>query len=277
MSERPTVALALGGGSARGLGHIPMLEALDELGVRPTAIAGTSIGSIMGALYAAGLDARQIRSFAEELLARRSEVFRRVAGSYEGLLRLWSPRAPSVLDGVTLFEMLLPEVLRRDFQSLTIPFTAIATDYVGMSEVRIDNGPVIPALAASCCLPTMFRPVVIGGRVLLDGGFVNPTPWEVVAGKAAIIVAVDVTGTPKGAEDGAVPSPVDAWIGATQILFHSITREKLRSSAPDILVRPAVGGYGTLDFLKHREIFEASQPAKDDLKAQLDRLLDRVS
>lgn len=273
MTGGTSIALALGGGSARGLAHILMLEAFDELGIKPVAIAGTSIGSVVGGLYAAGLDARAVRAYAEEMLARRSEVFRRIAGSFEGLSSLWSPRSPSVVDGVTLFELLLPPALRCDFHSLQIPFTAIATDFHAMSEVRITHGPVIPALAASCCLPSLFRPVTLAGRVLLDGGFVNPTPWDVVAEAAATVVAVDVTGTTTQAGEGALPSPVEAWIGAMQILFHSISREKLKSIAPALLIRPAVGGYGTFDFLKYREIFAAAEPAKDELKRGLERII----
>jgi len=274
MTAGKRVALALGGGSARGLAHIPMLEAFDELGIKPAAISGTSIGSVVGGLYAAGLDAKAIRAYAEEMLSRRSEIFRRIAGSFEGLISLWSPRSPSVVDGVTLFELLLPPVMRCDFQSLKIPFTAIATDFHAMSEVRLTHGPVIPALAASCCLPSLFRPVTLASRVLLDGGFVNPTPWDAVADAAPVVVAVDVTGTTHRDPEGALPSPVEAWIGATQILFHSVTREKLKSAAPTLLVRPLVGEFGTLDFLKYREIFAAAGPAKDELKCDLARLLE---
>ena len=131
------------------------------------------------------------------------------------------------------------------------------------------KGPVIPAVAASAALPTIMRPVIIDGRVLIDGGFVNPTPYDVVQSKADITVAVDVTGDTQRRPGSEVPSTVEACIGATQILFHSITREKLKTSAPDIFIRPKVGGFGTLDFLRVDEIFAAAEPAKQQLKAEL--------
>jgi len=171
-SSVPSVALALGGGSARGLAHLIVLEALDELGVKPALIAGTSMGSICGACYAAGLSAAEIRDGFEAQLTSLVTFFRHFAGKLRGgLSTLWSVRAPGIVDNVTLFEMLLPEVLRTDFASLKIPFLAIAADLYAIEQVILDHGPIIPALAASCALPGMARPVVLEGRVLIDGGY----------------------------------------------------------------------------------------------------------
>ncbi len=274
----PRIALALGGGSARGLAHILMLEAFDELGVKPTAIAGTSIGAIVGGMYAAGLSAAEIRQFAEELLSSRVEIFRRLAKSYGGLPSLWSVRRPSVVDGVTLFELLMPKQLRCDFAALRIPFHTVAADYYAMGQVVVNSGPLIPAIAASAALPAIFKPVVIGGRALVDGGFVNPTPWDVVQAGADFTVAVDVTGQtdayPVGQRPAdAIPSTVDAWVGCSQIAFRAIMREKMSIRSPDLMIRPAVGNFGTMDFVKIREIFAASVPAKDELKRGLERRL----
>jgi NTE family protein len=268
----PTIGLALGGGSARGLAHVVMLEAFDELGIKPVAIAGTSIGSMIGGLYASGMSGAEIRVFVEELLSTRTEIFRRLAKSSDGLRNLWNFRAPSVVDGVTLFEVLLP-ALRCDFDSLKIPFSAVAVDFYAMSQVVIEQGPVVPAVAASSALPSILRPVVIGGRVLVDGGFRNPCPWDVVAPKADYTVAVDVSGTNSRGNDQAIPNPIEAWIGSTQILFHSISDAKIAANPPSLMVRPAVGIYGTMDFPKFREIFTASEPAKDELKRGLERLI----
>jgi NTE family protein len=275
-SSAPTIALALGGGSARGLAHVMMLEAFDELGLKPVAIAGTSIGAMIGGLYASGMSGLEIRAFVEELLASRTEIFRRLAKSSDGLRNLWTFRAPSVVDGVTLFEVLLP-ALRCEFASLKIPFAAVATDYYAMQQVVLDQGAVIPAVAASCALPSIIRPVTIGGRVLVDGGFRNPCPWDVVAAKADYTVAVDVTGITARGNDAAVPNPIEAWIGSTQILFHAISDAKLAAAPPTLMIRPAVGIYGTMDFPRFREIFTASEPAKSDLKRGLDKLMARKS
>ena len=274
----PRIALALGGGSARGLSHIVMLEAFDELGVKPSIIAGTSMGSICGAAYAAGLSAAEIREGFESQFTSAAAFFKQFAGKLRGgLSTLWSVRSPGIVDNVTLFEMMLPEVLHNDFDSLKIPFLAIAADFYAIEQVILDHGPLIPALAASCALPGMARPVVLEGRVLIDGGYINPVPYDVVMDRADITVAVDVTGDPQRRPGARVPGTVEAVTGATQLLFHSITREKLKSVAPDIFIRPQVGGFAALDYFKIGEILNAARGAKDDLKRQLSQRLETTT
>jgi NTE family protein len=269
------VALALGGGSARGLAHIVVLEALDELGLKPVVIAGTSMGSICGALYAAGLSAAEIRADFKSQLASRAAFARRVAGKLGGgLASLWSLRSPSVIDNVTLFEMILPDVLHCDFAALQLPFVAVAADLYAIEQVVLDRGPLIPALAASCALPAWARPVVIDGRVLIDGGYINPIPFDVVMDRGRVTIAVDVTGDPQRRPGGKVPNPLEAMTGAAQLMFHSITREKLKSTAPDILIRPNVGSFGAFDFFRIDEILDAAAGCKDEVKRQLAQRLD---
>ncbi|HET7157246.1 MAG TPA: patatin-like phospholipase family protein, partial [Hyphomicrobiaceae bacterium] len=211
----PRIALALGGGSARGLAHIVMLEVFDELGIKPAIIAGTSMGSICGACYAAGLSAAEIREGFESQFTSAATFFKQFAGKLRGgISTLWSVRSPGIVDNVTLFEMLLPEVLHSDFESLKIPFLAIAADFYAIEQVILDHGPVIPALAASCALPGMARPVVLEGRVLIDGGYINPVPYDVVMDRADITVAVDVTGDPQRRPGARVPGTVEAVTGA---------------------------------------------------------------
>lgn len=271
----PRVGLALGGGSARGLAHAVVLEALDDLGVRPAVIAGTSMGAICGACYAAGMPAAEIRASFETLFASRARFLKTAAGRLRGnLATLWRLRSPGIIDIVSLLEMLLPDALHRNFESLQTPFLAIAADYYGIEQVIIDQGPLIPALAASCALPNVARPVVIGDRVLIDGGYINPLPFDVIGDLADITIAVDVTGSPQRRPTARLPSAFEAANGATQLLFHSITREKLKHSKPDILVRPNVGRFAAFDYFKHTEIFAATAPAKDELKRKLSQHLE---
>ena len=266
----PRVALALGGGSARGLAHIAVLEAFDELGIKPTVISGTSFGAIVGACYAAGLSAKDIRAHASELLASRSAVFFRLATRLPGhITSLWSPRHPAVVDGVSLFDMLLPDPVRTDFASLAIPLRLIALDFHRLEQVVLREGPVIPAVAASASLPSIMRPVEIEGRVLIDGGFVNPTPFDILLDEADITVAVDVTGAPDPNTTAESLSTDDLWNGALHALFTTVTREKLARRAPDIFIRPQVTSYETMDFLKMDEILAATEPAKQELKRAL--------
>ena len=99
-AKSPRLGLALGGGAARGYAHIPVLEALDELGVRPTIIAGTSIGAILGAAYASGMSGTEIRAFTTELFSKRTELMRRLATNWPGnLMALWNPFTPAILNG----------------------------------------------------------------------------------------------------------------------------------------------------------------------------------
>jgi NTE family protein len=115
--------------------------------------------------------------------------------------------------------------------------------------------------------------VVLDGRVLIDGGFVNPVPYDVVMNRADITVAVDVTGDTQRRPGAKLPSTFDAITGSTQILFHSITREKLKSLTPDILIRPKVGAFASLDYFKMDTILEAAYPAKLELKQKLSERL----
>jgi NTE family protein len=260
--------------------HIVILEALDELGLRPAFIAGTSMGAICGALYATGLTGAEIRAGFIDEFTSRGALLRRFAGKLTaGFSSLWSVRSPSVIDNVTLFEMMLPDILHCDFAALKIPFVAVAADFYAIEQVILDSGPLIPALAASCALPAWSRPVVLDGRVLIDGGYVNPVPFDAVMGRADLTIAVDVTGDTQrpGAKFPKVPPPLEAMTGAAQLLFHSVTREKLRSIRPAIMIRPAVGGFGAFDYFRIDDILAAAAPAKDELKRKVAQCLERGS
>jgi NTE family protein len=115
--------------------------------------------------------------------------------------------------------------------------------------------------------------VAIGGRTLIDGGFVNPVPFDVVRDRADLVVAVDVTGRPQHRPGTPGPRTLDTITGATQILFHTVIREKLARCPPHILIRPDVGTFGAMDYFKFREIFAAADPAKEDLKRKLSQML----
>ena len=278
MSPQVTIGLALGGGSARGLAHVPMLEALDELGLRPVAIAGTSIGSIIGAAYAAGLSGAEIRAHFEQLFDSRSAPFKRLQERWPGsLLKLWNPLTPALVNGETFFKIMLPDSVPETFEALQIPLAIVATDFYSQDEVVLRHGNLVAAIAASSALPSLITPVEIDGRVLIDGGYVNPTPFDILRSKAAITIGVDVTGAtqPRFETKGRIklPGSMETWIGAMQITFRSVVREKLMTGAPDIMIRPNVGAYTTLDFYKFREIFAAAEPAKDELKRALEAQL----
>jgi NTE family protein len=276
-ATRPGIALALGGGGARGLAHILMLEVLDELGLKPKVIAGTSIGALFGAAYASGLSARLIRAHTEEVLSQRVGFARALlAARSEPVLRLLNilPVRSSLLSPELLLDQVLPSKVAPDFAHLAIPFKVVATDFYAQEQVIFESGDLRRAVAASIALPALFTPVKLNHRLLMDGGLVNPLPFDLLEGQADLTVAVDVTGASSG-EPGKRPQPtvLAALVSASQILQRSVVREKLKASRPDVYIDVDVDHFHVLEFHRFKEILAAAQPAKDQLKRQLDRVL----
>jgi NTE family protein len=269
------LGLALGGGGARGLAHIPALEALDELGVRPARIAGTSIGAIFGAAYASGMSGAEIRAYTLDALSDPGRVVRKLMELRPRRFREVFRRGaltPTQFDAFRIVDLFLPGKVGADFSSLSIPLSVIATDFYSWRECELTEGPLRPAIAASIALPAIFRPVQINGRVMIDGGAVNPLPADRLA-DCAFIVAVDVVGGPAPRGGQEYPTALEAIFGTSQILMRSIVAAKLRHERVDILLRPEISQYRVLDFLKVRSVLKAADPIKDELKFCLESVL----
>lgn len=270
-TNSPTLALALGGGGARGLAHIHALLALDDLGIKPVAISGTSIGAIIGVGYAGGMDAEDISAFMLRSLGNRAEL----------MSRLWRLRpkglggvqirfnGPGRVDLESVLKVFLPEKLPLHFEELQIPLTVIATDYYAQKPAIFTSGLLLPALAGSAAIPALFRPILYHHRVLIDGGITNPVPFDVLEGKADITLAIDVVGGPSGPANR-LPTPVDALFGASQLMMQSIIAEKLRAGAPSIFLRPKVDSWRVMDFLKVKEILEQTKGFREEVKHAVD-------
>ncbi|WP_077119326.1 patatin-like phospholipase family protein [Agrobacterium rosae] len=262
--------MALGGGGARGICHINIVEALDELGIRPTAIAGSSIGSIIGAGMAAGMSGRDIREYTLELMGKKGSVAN----------RLWSLGPASMRHAVFGFRLgqfnlelvldaLLPSAMPKTFEGLKIPLKVTATDYYAQSEVIVESGDLRQALAASSAIPALFMPIRMNDRIMIDGGIFNPVPYDHLLDKADIVIAVDVVGGPEG--DGTtMPSRFESLFGASQLMMQSVISLKLRMHPPHIFLRPPVNRFKVLDFRKAHEVLAESQVSKDDLKRQIE-------
>jgi NTE family protein len=267
----PRVALALGGGGARGLAHIAVLEALDDIGVKPVAIAGTSIGAIVGAAYAAGLPGKVIREHVLRVLKDRAAVFAKLFQSRVGRLSDVFSRSlgnPVLLDGERLLDRFWPAAVPDRFEALQIPLVVVAADYHGRSEALFRDGPLLPAVAASMAVPGLVRPVEIDGRVFIDGGAVNPLPFDRLGDVADLVIAVDVTGG-SDFDARAVPEPFEAMLGASQLMQQAIVAGKLEARRPDILIKPAVDPFRALDFFKARAILAAAEPVKEEVRRRL--------
>jgi NTE family protein len=275
-SQTRTVALALGGGGARGLAHIAMLEAFDEIGVRPAVIAGASIGAAVGAAYAAGMTGKAMRRYAIELVYDRAEVFRRLVAARAGGLADLLPtrlRNPMLLEAERFCELFLPERIPQRFDQLQTPLLIPTTDFYARAEVLFDAGPLRPAIAASMAVPGLIRPVELDGRVLLDGAAVNPLPFDHLRGRADLVVAIDTSIGPTAPRG--IPEPWDALFSTIQLMGQTIVAEKLKAGAPDIVIRPNVGTFRLPDFLQASAILRAAEPAKAELKSRLATLLAR--
>ncbi|MCX7304608.1 MAG: patatin-like phospholipase family protein [Hyphomicrobiales bacterium] len=276
-SGEPTFAVAFGGGGARGLAHIHVIETLDELGIKPVAIAGTSIGAIMGAAVAAGMTGRQVHDYARSILMKRAEV----------ISRMWSARPGSLSEmvgglKVTQFSIervlhaFLPHQVPKTFEELGIPLQVTATDYYGHHLTVFSEGDLRSALGASAAIPAVFAPVVRDGRTYVDGGMYNPVPFDLLKGKADIVIGIDVVGSPQQTE-GRKPTSIDLMFGSTQLLMQSIIAHKVEQCPPDILLRPPVSKYRVLDFLKIDSLMTETASVKDELKRAIERAVEARS
>lgn len=271
----PTFGIAFGGGGARGLAHIHVIEALDELGIRPAAIAGSSIGAIMGAGMAAGITGRDIREHAHSILRHRAEVATRMwrarPGSFAEMRE--SGFHVSQFNIERILKAFLPEAVPETFSELEIPLKVTATDFFGHKLAVLSDGELHSALAASAAIPAVFRPVVRDGRTLIDGGIYNPVPFDLIEHDADIILAIDVVGAPSD-EERARPTTVDLMFGATQLMMQSIITSKLTQCRPDILIRPPVSRFRVLDFMKVDAVLDETASIKDEVKRAIETAIE---
>lgn len=273
-SGEPTVAVAFGGGGARGLAHIHVIRALDEMGIRPVALSGASIGAIMGAAMASGMDGDEISEYTLSLLSNRADIiarlFRRpasIAAVADRGFRLGQ------FDVQRIVQNFMPEAVPHDFTKLDIPLLVIATDYFGHHETVFSEGELWSALAASAAIPALFLPVRRDGRIFIDGGIFNPVPYDHILGKADIVVGIDVVGTPRG-DPRRIPKPIDSLYGTSQLMMRSILKLKLKLQPPDVFIQPPVSNFRVMDFLKAKQIIQVTEPVRDEVKRKLDRVIE---
>ena len=269
----PRIGLALGGGGARGIAHISMLEVFDELGIKPTVIAGTSMGALIGAGYASGLSAAQVREHTVSVLSNKVETARRLFKDKRASLRDlidFKLFGHVLVDGAALAELVLPDGVSKNIEDTKIEFKCIATDFLDRSEMVITKGPLHEAVAASIAIPGLISAPRIAGRLLVDGGMTNQVPFDQVRDGMDFTVAIDVTGRPVLADD-ASPSNADLVFGASQIMQYAVTAMKIAASPPDVYITPAIDGYRVLEFFQVEEILHAGNASKDELKRALEK------
>ena len=265
----PRIGVALGGGSARGLTHIPYIEAMDELGLKPSVIAGTSIGALIGAGWAAGMTGKELREHSYEVLG----TLRNIAG------RIWSKHMPGIgvfrsgvslqLDAAHVVDAFTPGSFPYAFKDLRVPLYVVATDFQSWHQTVFNSGPLRPAIAGSIAIPTLFRPVAYANHILVDGSVVNPLPLDQADIDTDFLVGIDVNGDPSQSMTRTEHKPLDVWFGSAQIMMHSLIAHQLAAYPPDVYVRPHVAQFGAHEFWRVREIIQHVEAEKDRFKRML--------
>lgn len=273
-----TVGVAFGAGGARGLAHLVVLEAFEELGIVPSIVAGTSIGGVVGAGMAAGLTGREMRETVDELRTTKPGKFWNIYENpnFKLALAVMDPtrKTGGLLRGEKFLRVIHSRIGVDRFEDLKIPLKLIATDYWRKAEVILDRGDLLPAIRASYSMPGLFLPVTIDGAFLVDGGLENPLPYDVIRPHCDISVAIDVSAH-LSASRSETPRAYEVLFFAYQIMQNSIVREKLEHTFPDILIRTNIHNVRSLEFNKLRSIYEQALPAKQELKKRLAEMLEK--
>lgn len=265
--KRKKVGLALGGGAARGQAHIGVLEVLERENIPIDMIAGTSIGAIIGAMYAKGKTVGEIKELVLDLGWRKRAR----------LIDLALPRT-GFLGGRKIKAHLKEIIGEVDFADLPIPFGCVATDIMTGEEVVFRQGPVLEAVIASYSLPVIFKVVKLRGRYLVDGGLVNPVPVSVLKDMGAdFIIAVNVLFQPSdrargdSGEEVKEPNIITIVMRLINIVANQTVKSSL--SGADVIIRPEVANTGLSEFRSSRKSILQGQLAAQDAVAEIKRRL----
>lgn len=266
------VGLVLGGGAARGMAHIGVLEALEANGVRPDFIVGASAGSLVGGLYAAGLSTARMRILAHQL--KWWDISRLpMSVSWSTLAALTAPLGMLDLDRLS---DLIRKVLDADphFHELAIPFAAIATDIATGQSIMLNDGPIAPAIRASCSVPGIFTPVRRNGRLLVDGGTSNNLPVSAVQQMGAdYVIAVDLLPP----VIGPTPEPKSIVEVSITSLYVLIRAAQVDMPLAHCVIQPTVGHIGLSDLAAVDELINAGYEATMARMAEILAALGRAT
>ncbi len=256
----PRLGLALGGGAARGFAHVGVIQVLEQNGIRPDVVVGTSAGSLVAALYASGQSGAELEKSA---LAME-----------EATLTDWSLPifGRGMLKGEALARYVRQAVDGRLLENMVLPLGVVATDLGNGQGILFRRGDTATAVRASSAVPGVFEPVRIAGREYVDGGLVAPVPVRYARDMGAeVVLAVDISSQP---ENNAADGSFRALLQTFAIMGQSINRHELAGA--DVVLRPALVGMGSADFSSRQRAMAAGraamQAALPQLKAELARL-----
>jgi len=257
----PRIGLALGGGAARGFAHVGVIQVLEEAGIRPSAVVGTSAGSLVAALYASGKTGAQLQQVAETMEEATIAdwtlpIFSRGMFRGEALARYVN----KLVDGQLI-------------EKFPLPLGIVATDLNSGQSVLFQRGDTGTAVRASSAVPAVFQPVKIAGREYVDGGLVSPVPvrWARQMG-AELVIAVDISSAPEG---NPASDTLQILLQTFAIMGKSINSFELRDA--DVVVRPSLAGISSTDFSARRKAIEAGRQAMLQMLPQLKAAMEAKS
>jgi NTE family protein len=247
---KPVIALALGGGAAKGFAHIGVIKALEAQGIVPDIVVGTSAGSVVGAMYAAGKSGFELQTLAITL--------------DESQVSDWSLPDRGVLKGDALAAFINKAVNNATIEKLPKKFGAVATDLASGDPIVFRSGDTGAAVRASSSVPGVFQPVAIRGREYVDGGLVSPVPVRFAREMGAtFVIAVDISNKP---QSGKTKSSLDVLLQTFAIMGQSLNRNELPQA--DIVIRPDISQLASADFkTRHLAVLEGEKAAAQALPA----------
>lgn len=300
IQRKPCIGLALGGGAARGWAHVGVIRALEEAGIRPDLICGTSVGALVGAAYAAG----EIDHFEQWVLGM---------GLKEVVSFLDVRLNGGVLKGEKLMEFYRTNFVDLPIEQLAMPFGAVATSLHNGAEVWLRSGSTVEAIRASIALPGLLSPVLREEQILVDGGLVNPVPVSLARAMGAdIVIAVDLNSdllgrhlrddipTPpptdpvsewlkklqdnfspmmpwNSSDSPKLPSMLDVVTSGINIMQVRITRSRMAGDPPDVTISPQLSHLGLLEFHRAKEAIEVGRSAVAAVAHNLDALKTHIT
>ena len=251
----PRIGLALGGGAARGFAHIGVIQVLEEAGIRPDLVVGSSAGSLVAALYASGRSGTELVAIAQSM--------------DEGAITDWSFPGRGLIRGEALARYVREQTGNRTIEQMRLPLGIVATDLDSGEAILFQRGDTGVAVRASSAVPAVFVPVKIGTREYVDGGLSSPVPVRFARQMGAeLVLAVDISSPPDGNATGDL---MKMLLQTFAIMGRSINRFELRDA--DIVVRPVLTGVGSADFTSRAKAIQAGRDAAlkqlPDLRARI--------
>ena len=245
LGDESRIGLALGGGAARGFAHVGVIQVLEEAGIRPQFVVGTSAGSLVAALYASGMQAAELK---------KTAISMQEAAITDWLLPIFNRGA---LKGDALAQYVNQQVQSRSIENMSLPLGIVATDLRTGEAVVFRRGNTGTAVRASSAVPGVFLPVKIGDREYVDGGLVAPVPVQQARQMGAnFVIAVDISSDPQSGETGDV---FKILLQTFTIMGRSINALALRQA--DVVVRPSLKDVGSADFASRERSIEQGRQA----------------